>query len=754
MKSIPVSKYFEIVHPEYVYLRLIPLKSIRNYDSDKIVLAIASTYKTILQRIRRKSKKFFFHVQSKAAYYIYVEKGKVEFYFLIPRVWLTLIKEKIGDTWHGITLQQVESLPTFEADSLRYCMAYRKEDALSLAADRRSNTLLTSLLSTIDIMESGDKIGIFYNFVPCDQQSWRAHYDSTIQKLRDGLPIEKEKASALFALKLLAKILVTVSEFISDAVADLTGGGNATQTAARDEVLLMPETKRKRDSRVVRTQIIAFSQSADRDRRDNNAVSLGEGYKSISGDNELLYHRITSDCSLTKTLYTGADTMRMTAAECSNFIALPGRELLEQYKGIEHVDVLETEVPAELRTGTIRAGVSTYRGYEQIAYLTDDREYKHLALMVIGPTRSGKTTYISNIARDSITGGQCTILFDFCGNCELSKDVSAHFQNVLTLDCSDFAALQGLGYNEVNPSEPDTFLRYRNAKMMTVQLITLINCIVDDGNSLSAKMDRYLECAALTVFMSGGSINDVFRVLQDYKYRHSFIDRVPPEQRENLSEYTTALGELDDMDKTGSVVGTKFHLISGIIDRVNRLKQNTYMELMLKKDCSKNINLVMEMQKPQLICLRMPESMFSTESEKDIYCTYWMTKIWLALQIRKRDFETRTTVNIIVDELYQVPSCQDFIRSKLSQMAKFSAKMIISCHYLGQIKIIRNELKAANSSYILLSGSDKDNFAELKEELDPYTVEDVMSLKRYHALCLLKYGQGYAKFTVKLPPPA
>jgi hypothetical protein len=109
--------------------------------------------------------------------------------------------------------------------------------------------------------------------------------------------------------------------------------------------------------------------------------------------------------------------------------------------------------------------------------------------------------------------------------------------------------------------------------------------------------------------------------------------------------------------------------------------------------------------------------------------------------------------NIIVDELYQVPSCQDFIRSKLSQMAKFGAKMIISCHYLGQIKIIRNELKSANSSYMLLAGSDKDNFNELREELSPYTVDDVLSLKRYHALCLMKYEQGYARFVAKLPGP-
>jgi len=44
-----------------------------------------------------------------------------------------------------------------------------------------------------------------------------------------------------------------------------------------DEIILAPETKRKRDARVVRAQIIALSASADGYRRQNNVISLGEG---------------------------------------------------------------------------------------------------------------------------------------------------------------------------------------------------------------------------------------------------------------------------------------------------------------------------------------------------------------------------------------------------------------------------------------------------------------------------------------------
>ena len=53
---------------------------------------------------------------------------------------------------------------------------------------------------------------------------------------------------------------------------------------------------------------------------------------------------------------------------------------------------------------------------------------------------------------------------------------------------------------------------------------------------------------------------------------------------------------------------------------------------MLKKDCTNNINLIDEMQQGKLICIRMKDTMFSTQAEKDIYVCYWIVKVWASLQ--------------------------------------------------------------------------------------------------------------------------
>jgi hypothetical protein len=275
-------------------------------------------------------------------------------------------------------------------------------------------------------------------------------------------------------------------------------------------------------------------------------------------------------------------------------------------------------------------------------------------------------------------------------------------------------------------------------------------------------MERYLDAAALVVFICGGPIREVFAVLQDHVLRHKYIDIVPKEQSENMQEYIMALEELDEWSKAAKdnppeIIGTKLSFVQGILNRVNKLKKNTVLELMLKKDTKDNINLVDILQEGKAIFIKTPESKFGTAEERDIITTYWLTKVWLALQIRASRIENRynrKTVSIITDELAQLKTAQEFVGVKLDQCAKFGGKFVISTMYINQLKI-REKLRTANTSYVIISGSDKTNYTELRSELElfGYTLEDLLRLKRYHSLNLLKYEKGYTCFISKLTPP-
>lgn len=781
MKNIKLSEVVRIVKPEYVYLKLTPSNSIRNQSTHKIAKTISSLYKNVIQNIKIEQhkiikvfrKEFFlgtkysFEINSKVGYYIYIEKKKVEFYFIVPKHYLSIIKEKLGDVWSNVTVEQVEKIPTFSENSTKQQLVYTKEDGLSLATDRTNNDLLNSQLNVVDILEEGDKVGIFYNFIPTSQFSWRASYENTVRKVKDNAPVDRNKVGFNYMLRMVIKLISSIMDSLGEAI----GGENKSKKEKTQCLLLertlermnggkqiSPSTVKKANSTILNTQIVVMSESKDRIRERNNAKSLSQSFDTLIGDNRLVAKPYKKEIDFTQYSLPGVEINKTGDEEVQNFISLAGRDILEKYNFIDKVDTKETQVPEDLRKGVMRIGTNTFRGNKQEAYLTNHKEYQYLSLFLIGPTRAGKTTLIGNLSHDAMQNGECVILFDYIENCEMSTEVAQLFSEdkVLNIVCDDKDKAQGLGYNEVRMSD-DPFKQYTNAKEQTTQLMDLINAINTDDKRLAPKMERYLESAANVVFIQGGSIKDVFTVLNNFRKRAIFISGVTDEQYEYLEEYIDSLHELDEIDsKTGVIIGTKLHLIAGIIDRLGKLKRNPYMELMLQKSTEDNIDLVEEMEKNQLICIKMPESMFNTDNERDIYTTYWITKIWLSLQIRASlipDKDKRKKVNLFIDEMYQVQNTEAFLAQKLSRLAKFRLKPIVSCHYLDQLKHIKKELSGANASYMLISGSDKDNFNELKDELYPYTVEDLLNLPEYHSLNYVKTSKGYGRFITKLPPP-
>lgn len=762
-----ISNHFKITKPNYICIQIIPHRSNRNYNSSNIAKAIANTYKTINQRIHKDNKKIILDSNLKFSYIIDIEQKDINFYFVMPSTYKTLILEKINEIWNKSTLNEVDILDKLPTESKVYSLSYKKHDSLSLNVDKKSNEPLNTILNVTDIMKEDDKVRIIYNFIPISQIGWKDRYSEMEDRVKNGKPLEKKIASFEFITKATLNATLVVLDSILEVLQDFTGTNDKKEKESVYKSMLgilgqqnslSLSTKRKKESTVVNVQIIVESYSKDKTRNENNALSVCQAYNVLSEDNELIYKQVKKDINIDEFNFK-TDTSIFSCDECQNLIQIPADTLLKDFN-INHIENTETIIPDELSDGIMCIGTNIYKGNKQECYLSTDKNFRNLPLCTIAPNRAGKTNLLKNLARDSIRNGECSILFDFCGECEFSTDVSGVIDKdkILNIDLSDSKVLQGLGFNELYVESNNPFEVYKSAKMQTSQLVDYINSI-NLNSELEPRMNRYLKASALVVFINNGSIKDVFDVLEDFEKRDIFINKVPRNQLDNLQEYMLALRELDDKSKAtkdcpSEVIGTKISHIQGILNRLDIIKSNTYMELMLKKSCENNVNLIDEVQKNQLICLRMPESMFSTDEEKDIYCTYWINKIWGALQQRHLILKEseRTKVNIFVDELYQVPCCQTFLKKKINQIAKKTAKIIISCHSLEQIRYIRPELKNASTSYMLIAGCSKDNYNELKEELDPYELQDLLGLKRYHSLNLIKTNDGYAKFITKLPP--
>lgn len=778
-------KRLEVISPEYVFLKLKPNNSIRNQTTHQLARTIANFYKSFWNtRVREKEKiftipifkykkeiviptKMSFKKKSKVGYYIYMEKEKIEFYLIVPLEFYKIMKEKISTTWNGITVDKVEEIPQFSEEAYMYQMVYEKEDGLSLVTNRSDNDLLNASLNAVELLEDGDKAGIFYNFIPTSQGSFKFSHQATVERTKKGIPTDRNKLGFTYVVIRLVNFI----DYLTKMVAEAFVGEDAKQENGLLDTMInklnggerevKSHTKDKVKGQILNTQIVLFSEGAKTKIHERSYVtSIAQSFDVLSGDNRLVGKRYSKKFDLTSTYLPGVEVNKMWDEEIQSFISLPGRELLERFPFIDKVETQETQLPKDLQTGVKCIGKHTYRGHLQKAFLTEHEQFRKLALILIGPSRAGKSNLISHLCIDAVENKESVFALDFISENEMSDNIARLFPGsmVLRIGFDDLHDIQGLGFNEVGRADTP-FERYINIKHQANSTMALINAInIDTGSSqstnLSPKMARHLLAACSVVYTTGGSIDDIFEVLQNHIARSAFIQAIPKDMKEYLKESVSHLREIDEVDsKTGAVTGTKYQ--ASIMDRLDTLKRNAYMEMMLKKGIEENIDLVEEIQKPQVIIIQIPESKFPTAAERDVVCTYWMSKIWLALQLRKTKFKGReeemTLCNIIVDEIYQIEHTTEFIKKIINQVAKFGGKAIISCHYLNQLKGFKKELKGSNASYMLVAGSNTDNYKEMSEELAPLTAADLLSMKTYHSMNYIKTADGYASFITELP---
>lgn len=377
-KSMPISKYFKVIKPVYVYLKLIPDTSIRNYNSGAIAKMIANMWQSISKRIYKQEKTWCFKSPMRCSYFIDIQKTDVSFYFIVPSMYESIAREKITSVWPRVTIEKVDGLKEFTGDRVTYQLGYKKEDALSLNTDARSNTLLKNILNVIDIMEDGDRVGIFYNFVPVNQRYWNADYKHTIDKWKEYKPLERNKLSPSYLIKYGAIGLLWLVQSILDGICEMFGENKKDNTLVlltdalnKTRIELSEQTKRKKNEIILDTQIAILGSGPNITRTKSNVISVCQGFNSIEGDNELVYSQnkkfepLNSDC-----IYRSAERNKLSSSECQNLLQLPGRELLEKHK-IEHIDTLEVLVPEELQSGVMCIGESTYKGNTIKSYLSN-----------------------------------------------------------------------------------------------------------------------------------------------------------------------------------------------------------------------------------------------------------------------------------------------------------------------------------------------------------------------------------------------
>lgn len=769
-QSIGISKYIEFKNPNYVYIHVIPHKGIRNYTSKSMAKTIAYTYKEINNRVKKEQKKLFFETNFKISYLVDITKNDASFYFLVPEPLVTTITTQITDTWDKATVEILEDgIKPFSKDAEIYEVSYKKEDALSLSVDTRSSEPLASILNVMEIMKDDDRVSICYNFMPSSQSGWTERYEDTMKKIKNNKSVTKPELTVSTVLKSLLGFSLGMVDMVLDVIGEFfTGEKNKNDLSFYDLLMGALEekkefsvtTKKKKEQTILDTQIAVISSSSSKDRRIENALSVCQSYCAVDGDNELKYKKIKNKGFDMYKYNLGIKSLSLSTDEVSNFIQVPGKTLLDRFN-IDHIKTNETIVPEKLREGTKLLGTVTYKGVPTDAYIENDYDNGNLPMCAIGSQGGGKTTFLKNYARYCNKAGESVFVLDFIKDCELSDSIKEAIapKDLVELDLSTQDSLQGFGFNEiVLTDDMSDFEKLKLANLQAMQIMSLVDSINPDS-PLTARMRRFLSAAANVVFVQKyNSLKNVIECLENHEKRKVYIDGLTQAQREHLEDEVHALEELDEYSKATKdcppeVIGTSSSKIDHILDRVALLREDFKLKFMYNLNLNNNIDFVECMDSGKVVLLKMKESEFPTKVHKNILVTYFISKLWLASQLRGAKHKQPSRCNVIIDEVFQAPTCMKNLEYILPQSRKFGLKFFFTLQYAFQLKSIFDSLEASGASFLLLTGCNQDDFNRFKDKLPNFQFEDLRDMPRFHAMCLIKYSEGYASFIAKLPPP-
>ena len=734
LKSIPIAKYFEIQSQEYVYLKLIPSKSIRNNRTYSILDLVNKMYLNINKLIKIEDNKLIIKTQLKASYYIHITKEKINFYFIVPKLFYSKFRVKFKEIWKSVEIKEVNSIPIITGS--QYQLIYKNKDFLSTSTDMRNNDLLSANLSAVELLQDGEEAGILYNFLPTSEKQCN-YFKSTCQKFIREYKNTNVKYTSNAISNLIIKILSYSIDFINSTLNFLFDVKQVDKQINFNK--LSNNTNKKATSDICKTQIILSSKAKTTNREKSIIDTISNSYSVIEDDNKFICKKIKHNIrNLNTSIY-----------ECGNFIALPGADIIQQFPQINHNRVYNKDFPKCLATGDILIGNSIKN---MPVYYSTDKEISRLGRVLIGGMGCGKTHYMQNLAKSIIGKGDGLVVLDIIRDCNLAESIKqvTPKDRLIEIDCSNHTQLQGFCYNELICNSSDKYRKLAKCMEKGTQLHILLNTINSD-TKLTPRMLRYFYAACTVVFYKNinASFKEIIEVLLYPDTRKNILERLTESEKKLLSDEIKDLCDLNKVNKNGTIENYDSK-IDGIIDRISMLKTNLYTKLAYNTQGNNNIDFVKALDQNKVIIIKAREEDFTNRNIRDLIATFYLSKVWLSKQIKS---DTRT--EIFIDEINLFPVAQVILQDILTECRKYSLIPTISLHFLDQCsKKCKNAILSSGCNFLLLAGADVKCFIELKElfNKEGYTETDLLELKRYHALCLIRNEDNvYSAFVVKLP---
>lgn len=770
---------------ELITYKIRPDYTIDNSNNDSLIHVLSAMYKSPRERLKIRELKYY--AQQKVYFDIIFRHNRVNFYCSIPRDYSDLVVGKMKTIWNKSEISRTEicNINSFNKKKTCLCEMILKDfNFKSLSTAKNNLYPLTNMMGIIKLLKEGEQVRINIAIEPINRQNWYAVAKDEFKSYKEGRQVNneigiKEKAiktgfkGAELGLELYLEFKMLLFESIMGIVMPEKKEEMQKIEIKLDSIeaikkqnemnSLTSSTTYKMTAETFKTRITIMSESNDLSRANMNMLSVANNYKDLNGDNELIIKTLTRseqerlfDSIINFNVMTRNKCV-MSDKELAKLIQLPQKDLQNEYK-IESIDTREVSIPPQLQNGNIRIGIANKQGRDITATWSMDKNIMALAKVFVGCQNAGKTTAIKRTVKECYKAGYSNVVIDYIENCDTAREIAETIprEDKIILDLSNKKYIPAMAYNEVSKlitEDMDPWDRVEMANLISEQVEYLINAVTDTSTGeLTAPMLRYLHAASMVTFIKpGAKINDVFIVLRRWDKRNEAIRYAKYSNCfEKDDDIFFDLEELHDRDKEGKIIGTREHLISGILNRIIILQKNPYIKAMLTSDINTSEDFAKHIEDGKSIFILIPQTKFPNPIIRDILTTFFISRLWLTVQLRTNNKKARLC-NIVFDEVHQVPTTARFLSNHITEFRRHRLGLILSCHFLKQLKDLLNSLKSSGASYIFIAGTEKENLEYMKQELEPFTVDDGLKLKPFTSLNVVNYGNQYAKFITKLP---
>ncbi|MGL5714158.1 MAG: hypothetical protein ACRCX2_14150 [Paraclostridium sp.] len=633
LNTLTRSQFLDIRKAEYAHIQVIPSKSCRNTNTDKILVLANTMYKKLDKLIRIENKKLIIESKLKLSYYIHITKRCTEFYFIVPSIFYSQVKTKLSEIWKNVEINKVNSLPIDLNQCTKYQLQYKLNDVLSLNVDRKSNSLLNANLSVLEILQDQESIGIFYNFMPMslkEQNYFKISSQEALRNFKKGMNLKKNRNIVDLGFISLKFLIDFINGLLN---AFLSNSNNSSNVIIPIERATSTSTTRKTKSDIIKTQAIICAKSDDTDRETQLCTTVYNTFSGISGDNELEMVEVKKDIKIYNHSI-GIKSNHTSTLEGGKMINIAGKDIIEHHKNVKHNKILEVRAPKCLETGDVRIGDVKVKDDKQMTYYSTDEQMKRMGRVLLGPMGAGKDYYMVNMAKDIIKVGRGLIVIDYIDTCQLANNIQAITpkDKLIEIDCTNPKTLQTFSYDEYRYKDTDSEYEKVDICMQKAQQYNMLLDTINDVNStLTPRMLRYLNAAATVAFRVNqyASLKRVIDILKNPTLRDETISMLPEVAKELLRDEIDDLEELSKRDKKGNVDNADSK-IDGILDRISKLKSSSiFMKLAYVNDSINNIDFVKSINEGKVILIKIPAKKFS-KTMRSLLATFFLQKIWIS----------------------------------------------------------------------------------------------------------------------------